>query len=190
MSDVLTFNNANRRAGDRSNRLSGIVTPVVTPLAQSDRLDLDTTSVLFDRLICGGVSGLFLLGTTGEFAGMSHRLRQAFVREASRIIDGRVPVYVGVSDTSFDESVELGRLAVECSATALVVTAPYYYRFPARVMRTYLTDLANAVPVPLILYNMPGNTKVVFDEETIKFVVDTPNFIGIKDSGGDLNYFA
>lgn len=188
MSDVLTQNSTKRKEGNQY--LSGIVTPVITPLAQSDRLDLDTTSVLFDRLICGGVSGLFLLGTTGEFAGMSHQLRQRFVQEASRIVGGRVPLFVGVSDTSFDESVDLGRLAADCGATALVVTAPYYYRFPGNVMRTYLTQLAHAMPIPLILYNMPGNTKVVFDEETIKFVVDTPDFIGIKDSGGDLDYFA
>lgn len=174
---------------EKHTRLSGIITPVITPLAESERLDLDTAAILFERLIRGGVSGIFLLGTTGEFAGISHRCRHEFVRESIKLIAGRVPVYVGISDTSFTESVELGRLAADCGADALVVTAPYYYRFTGDVMRIYLSDLANNVPAPLILYNMPGNTNVVFDEETVKFVIDTPKFIAIKDSGGDLGYF-
>ncbi|MDO5554198.1 MAG: dihydrodipicolinate synthase family protein [Planctomycetia bacterium] len=170
--------------------IRGIVTPVVTPLLDREKLDLASLERLTNRLIDGGVSALFLLGTTGEFAAMSHELRREFVRATMQLVQDRIPVFTGISDTSLVESLHLAHCAADAGVAACVVTAPYYYRPNPVLMGDYLCELASASPLPLILYNMPENTGVNFDLETVKRIIDHPKFIGIKDSGGDLDYFA
>ncbi|MDO5552512.1 MAG: dihydrodipicolinate synthase family protein [Planctomycetia bacterium] len=170
--------------------IRGIVTPMITPLLSREKLDVDGLERLTDRLIKGGVSGLFLLGTTGEFAAMSHKLRRKLIVTTMGIVRERIPVFVGISDTSIMESLQLANCAADAGATACVVTAPYYYHYAEPLMGDYLTEIAAKSPLPLILYNMPENTGVNFELETVRRVIQNPRFIAMKDSGGDLNYFA
>ena len=88
--------------------LTGIFPPLVTPLKNRDALDLVAFERLIEHVIAGGVHGVFLLGTTGEGPGLSQRLRAEVVEHGCRIVAGRVPILVGVTDTSFVESVRLG----------------------------------------------------------------------------------
>jgi 4-hydroxy-tetrahydrodipicolinate synthase len=109
-------------------QLRGIVPPLVTPLRGRDRLDVAGLERLIEHVLRGGVSGIFLLGTTGEAPSLSHRLRHELVRRACRIVDGRVPVLVGVTDTSFVESTALARRAADSGAQAVVLSATFYLR--------------------------------------------------------------
>ena len=109
--------------------LRGIIPPLATPLSDRDRLDLPGLERLIEHVLAGGVHGLFLLGTTGEAPGLSHRLRCELIERACAQVAGRVPVLVGVSDTAFVESVELAEHAADAVAHAVVLAPPYY--FPA-----------------------------------------------------------
>ena len=103
--------------------------PMVTPLVARDTLDVEGLERLVEHILAGGVAGLFVLGTTGEAPSLSYPLRREVIDRVCRQVDGRVPVLVGVTDTSFVESVRLAGHAADAGASAVVLSAPYY--FPA-----------------------------------------------------------
>ncbi|KAA5547026.1 dihydrodipicolinate synthase family protein [Roseiconus nitratireducens] len=169
--------------------LSGIVPPLVTPLKARDQLDHSGLERLLEHVIRGGVSGVFLLGTTGEAPSLSYRLRRELIRQAVEIVDRRVPVLVGVTDTAFVESVSLAEYAAECGADAAVLTTPYYFPAGQTELLAYVQNITPLIPLPLMLYNMPGLTKVWFEIETLSVLTELDSIIGVKDSSGDLDYF-
>lgn len=162
----------------------------MTPLAARDELDVDGLGRLLERVIDGGVSGIFILGTTGEAPSLSYRLRREMIERSIDAVAGRVPVLVGVTDTSLVESVELSKFAAERGADAAVLTTPYYFPAGQTELITYIHQIASMIPLPMMLYNMPGLTKVWFDIETLQELSDIDSIIGVKDSSGDLEYFA
>lgn len=170
-------------------KLHGIIPPMITPLKGNDELDIAGMERLTEHLIAGGVHGIFLLGTTGEAQSLTYHLRYQFVERVCRQVAGRVPVLVGVTDTSFDESVQLAIHAAECGAVAVVAAPPYYYSPSQQEMIEYYTALADALPLPLYLYNMPANVKVSFAPATVKTLAQHPNIIGLKDSSANMTYF-
>ncbi len=98
-------------------RFKGIIPPLVTPLAGRDKLDRDGFERLIERVIAGGVHGLFVLGTTGEAQSLSYGLRREVIRLACKLTAGRVPVFVGITDTSSVESVKLAEKQRESPST-------------------------------------------------------------------------
>ncbi|MEM9481067.1 MAG: dihydrodipicolinate synthase family protein [Verrucomicrobiota bacterium] len=169
--------------------LKGIIPPMVTPLRDRDSLDHEGLERLVGHLLDGGVSGVFVLGTTGEAPGLSYRLRRELVECVCRLVDKRVPVLVGITDTAFVESVELARSAADWGADALVVTTPYYFPAGQTELTDYVRHLVPELPLPLMLYNMPALTKVWFEIETLRELSELEGIVGIKDSSGDLDYF-
>ena len=169
--------------------IKGIVPPLITPLSDRDTLDVPGLERLIERLIAGGVSGLFILGTTGEGPSLSYRLRRELIERACKLANNRVPVLVGITDTAFTESVNLAKYAAEQGAHSVVLAAPYYFPAGQAELIEYLDDLNRELPLPLFLYNMPGLTKVNFEPEVIRAAMDWPNVIGVKDSSCDMIYF-
>jgi 4-hydroxy-tetrahydrodipicolinate synthase len=169
--------------------LRGIIPPLVTPLLDRDRLDRDGLERLIEHVLAGGVHGLFLLGTTGEAPSLSHRLRCELVERACAQIDGRVPVLVGITDTSFVESVEMAEHAADAGANGVVLAPPYYFPAGQPELAEYIEHIAPALPLPLHLYNMPSHTKLSFEPETIARALQIPNIVGLKDSSGQMVYF-
>lgn len=185
------MNDSTSSAGDRPSalRLRGIVPPLVTPLSARDCLDREGLQRLLDHVIEGGVAGVFILGTTGEAPSLSYRLRREMIAESVRIVAGRVPVLVGVTDTAFVESVHLAKHAADCGADAAVLTTPYYFPAGQTELTRYVENIAPLIPLPMMLYNMPGLTKVWFEIETLKRLTQIDSIIGLKDSSGDLDFF-
>lgn len=167
----------------------GIIPPLVTPLADREQIDQPGLQRLIEHVIAGGVHGLFLLGTSGEAPSLSHELQRAFLRQAIRHVDGRLPVLVGITDTAPAESRSLARYAADHGADALVLAAPYYFPMHQDDLEHYVRDLAEELPLPFLIYNMPSHTKVAFSMETVERLLDLPNFAGVKDSSGDMQYF-
>jgi len=174
---------------ESSPRFRGIVPPMVTPLLGGDELDVSGLERLVEHLIAGGVAGIFILGTTGEAPSLSYRLRRELVERSTKLIDGRVPVLVGITDTSLVESLALANYSADCGADAVVAAPPYYLPAGQPELREYLDHLAARSPLPLMLYNMPSLTKVWFDSETVAHAMGIDNVVGLKDSSGDLSYF-
>ena len=169
--------------------LSGIIPPLVSPLHARDELDQKGLERLIEHVLAGGVHGLFLLGTTGEAPSLSYRLRRELIDRVASLVAGRVPILVGITDTSFVESVRLAEHAANAGAKALVLSTPYYFPAGQTELTGYVENLVPELPLPLVLYNMPSLTKVWFEMETLKKLSAIPQIIGLKDSSGDLSYF-
>lgn len=169
--------------------LTGIIPPMVTPLRDRDELDVAGLERLIEHILSGGVHGLFILGTTGEAPGLSHRLRCELIERACGQVAGRVPVLVGITDTSFTESVELADLAADFGAAAVVHAGPFYSPISQPELIEYIEHIAAELPLPVFLYNMPSHTKVSFELETMRRAIDIPNVVGLKDSSGQMVYF-
>jgi dihydrodipicolinate synthase/N-acetylneuraminate lyase len=169
--------------------LTGIVPPMVTPMRGRDDLDVPGLERLVERILAGGVSGLFVLGTTGEGPSLGYRLRRELVERVCRQVRQRVPVLIGITDTAFVEALDLARFAADAGASALVAAPPYYLPGGQPELVEYLEHLVPELPLPLFLYNMPALTKVSFEMETIRRAIGEPRIVGLKDSSGDLAYF-
>lgn len=167
--------------------LYGIIPPIVTPLKNDNELDEEGLEKLIKHLLNGGVHGIFLLGTTGEGTSLRYKLREKFIRQACSIIDKKVPVMVGITDTSFDGSIEIAHICKDAGADSLVVAPPYYFPITDIEMLRYLDDLVAELPLPFLLYNIPSHTKLHMSVETVKHAKDL-GAIGIKDSSGDMLY--
>lgn len=174
---------------NKKNSLNGIVVPLVTPLIDRDTLDVKGLDTLIDHVIAGGVSGIFVLGTTGEAQHLSYDLRKQVIRQTCEKAKSRVPVLVGISDTSITESVLLSEFATGCGATAVVATPPYYYTPGQADLYHYYSTLASAVSLPLYLYNMPGNVKINIEYPTVLELAEHSNIIGLKDSSANGVYY-
>ena len=162
---------------------------MVTPLRGRDELDLAGLERLIEHILKGGVSGLFILGTTGEGPSISYHLRRELIGRTCRQVQGRVPVLVGITDTAFVESVNLARHAAAMGADALVLAPPYYLPAGQPELQEYLDRLVAELPLPLFLYNAPALTKVQYEVEVLRRALDKPHVIGLKDSSRNMNYF-
>ena len=169
--------------------LRGIIPPLVTPLVDRDTLDSQGVERLVDHLLAGGVHGLFILGTTGEAPSLSYRLRRELIDQVCRHAAGRAPVLVGVTDTSYVESINLARHSADAGAAAVVLAAPYYFPAGQPELLEYIENIAPEMPLPVFLYNMPSHTKLSFEFEIIERAIDIPNVVGIKDSSAQMIYF-
>ncbi|MDI6033898.1 dihydrodipicolinate synthase family protein [Flavobacterium sp. LB2P84] len=169
---------------------SGIIPPMVTPLL-SDNLTLDVKGVqhLVEHLISGGVHGIFILGTTGESTSLSYKTREQLIVESCKAVNGRVPVFVGITDTSIEESIHLAIIAERAGAAAVVAAPPYYYGLGQEELYKYYWSLADQLTLPLFLYNMPSHTKINIDAKTVVRLSEHPNIIGLKDSSANAVYF-
>jgi dihydrodipicolinate synthase/N-acetylneuraminate lyase len=170
-------------------RLQGIVPPMVTPLKGRDSLDVEGLERLVEHIVAGGVQGLFILGTSGEGPGLSYRLRREVIQHTCRQMRGRLPVLVGITDTSFTEAVTMARWAAEAGAQAVVTAGPYYLPAAQPELIVYVERLVQELPLPLFIYNMPQLTKVHFEPETLRRLTHLEKIVGLKDSSADLNYF-
>ena len=162
---------------------------MVTPLRGRDELDLPGLERLIEHILAGGVSGLFILGTTGEGPSLSYQLRRELIQRTCRQVQGRVPVLVGITDTAFVESLDLARHAAAAGADALVLAPPYYLPEGQPELHEYLDHLVAQLPLPLFLYNTPKLTKVQYELEALRRAMDMPRVLGLKDSSRSMSYF-
>ena len=167
--------------------LRGIIPPVITPLLDDNTLDVKGLENLVEHLISGGVHGLFILGTTGEAPSLSYKLRKEFIKKTCELTNKRIPVMVGITDTSFEASLEIAEYSKEVGADAVVVAPPFYLPISQEELIVYFQNLIPRSPLPLLLYNMPSHTKLHMEIETVK-IGQQLGAIGIKDSSGDMFY--
>lgn len=170
-------------------KIQGIIPPMITPLLDATHLDEAGAKRIADRMIEAGVAGIFVLGTTGESQSIPMKLRFDFVELVTRHVAGRVPVLVGVTETSLEDSIALAEHAKKCGAAAVVAAAPYY--FPANQVEqiAWYTALADRCPLPVFLYNMPSKVKTFINVGTVVELSKHPNIVGVKDSSGNQSYF-
>lgn len=169
--------------------LYGIVPPLVTPLIDNNTLDIEGLERLIEHVINGGVHGIFILGTTGEAQSLSFELRVEMIKQTSKFLKNRLPLLVGISDTSEVDSVRLGNIASETGADALVSAPPYYFSTGQPELAEFYEGLIPQLQLPIFLYNMPTHTKVNFAPSTIRRIAENEKVIGFKDSSANGAYF-
>lgn len=169
--------------------LKGIVPPMVTPLNADGSLDIASVNKLIEHLISGGVHGIFILGTTGEFSGLSYKTRRNLITQTCNQAEGRVPILVGITDVSIEESIALAEFSAEAGAFAVVVAPPFYNNIDQKELTQYYLQLADAISIPMFLYNMPSHTKLNIEVETVVQLSAHPRIIGLKDSSAHAVYF-
>lgn len=171
-----------------NSRLHGIIPPLATPLASPNALDTAGLRRLVERQLSAGVHGLFILGTTGEGPSLSQSLRRELIEQTVAMIDERVPLFVGITDTSLMDAIDLACFAKVRGAFAAVAAPPFYFPAGQTELAHWYHQLADNLPLPLLLYNMPSCAKIAIELITVQNLVKHDNIIGIKDSSGDLNY--
>lgn len=168
--------------------LNGIIPPLVTPLLDNDTLDIEGLERLIEHVIAGGVHGIFVLGTTGEAQSLSFSLREEMIKQSSKILKGRLPLLVGISDTSLTDSVRLSYTAAEHGADAVVSAAPYYFAAAQPELIDFYEALIPKIALPVYLYNMPSHTKVSFAPSTLYRLSENEKVLGFKDSSANGTY--
>ncbi len=164
----------------------GVGTALITPFADG-RVDLDCFRRLCERQIEGGVSALVVCGTTGEAATLRSSEKAALLSAACEVADGRVPVIAGTGSPDTRLAVATAKYAEAHGASALLIVTPYYNKGTREgLIRHYLT-IADAVDLPIILYNVPSRTGVDLTLPTISRLADHENIVAIKEASGDID---
>ena len=166
----------------------GIITPIVTPFKRDkdQTLDLEAMKALVDHLINKGVSGIFPLGSNGEFHVLNQSEKMILSKAVIEHVNKRVPVYIGTGSCSTKETIELSKQAESFGADALSVITPYFIKPSDEELINHYKTVASSVKIPIILYNIPKTTGCNISKEVLRELVDIDNIQGIKDSSGDI----
>ncbi len=173
-----------------NNRLfQGSATALATPM-RAGEIDFEAFERLIDRQLAAGADALAVCGTTGEPASVTPREREWLIECALRRVGGRVPVIVGVGGNDTRTVIALARQAQAAGASALLAVTPYYNKTTQAGLVAHYTAVADAVDLPLILYNVPGRTGVNLLPETAARLARHPNVCGVKEASGDISQVA
>ena len=167
-----------------------LITAMVTPFKDDHSIDFDAYGRLVEGLIDAGNDALLSTGTTGESPVLTESERADLYREAVRAAGGRARIIAGTGGYSTEESKHLSRLAADCDIHALLQVAPYYNRPPQDGLYEHFKAIAEATPLPNILYNVPGRTVTNIDADTVARLSQIDNIIGIKEASADLDQIA
>jgi 4-hydroxy-tetrahydrodipicolinate synthase len=170
-------------------KLTGLIPPMVTPLDAKRRLDKKGTKNMVNHLLKGGVDGIFLLGTTGEGPHLSYAIREELVKTVCGLVKGRVPVLVGITETDMDDAVAFAARCKAYGASAVVAAPPYYFKLTQAECVAWFTEMADRLPLPLVIYDMPAHTDTVIEPATIAKLAAHLNIIAMKDSSSVIALF-
>lgn len=166
----------------------GVLVALVSPLDDAGELDLSGLERLLERVLNGGVLGISPTGSTGEGARLPRRLRHRIVDAVRTRIPDAMPIVAGLPVTAVDEAAQELRALADRGASAALVAPPSYYPSDAGAVERLYTQLADASPIPLVLYNIPVFTKVRLDPGVVATLAGHPQIVGIKDSSRDIEY--
>ena len=163
-------------------RIRGIIPPLATPLTQDGELDESGLRRLIGRLIDAGCHGIFMLGGTGEGLYLTDRVYVRAIEVSVDEVAGRVPLLVGVSDTSTPRAVERGKLAARLGADVLIANPPVIGQKPESVVYEHYVRLAGETGAPTMVYNVPPGIPTDVTVETLARLAEVDGIVGMKDS--------
>ncbi|WP_445233243.1 4-hydroxy-tetrahydrodipicolinate synthase [Duganella rhizosphaerae] len=166
--------------------IKGSIVAIVTPMNADGSLDFEGLNQLIDWHIAEGTDSIVIAGTTGESATVSVDEHCALIKATVAHAKGRIPIIAGAGANSTAEAIKLTRYAKEAGADATLQVVPYYNRPTQEGMYQHFKAIAEAVDLPVILYNVPGRTVADMSNETILRLAQIPNIVGVKDATGNI----
>lgn len=164
----------------------GSMVALVTPMLADGTIDDDSLAGLIEFHIRAGTDALVAVGTTGESATLDEQEHCEVIRRVVEITAGRIPVIAGTGANSTTEAIVLTRCALKSGADACLLVTPYYNKPTQEGLYLHHKAIAEAVPIPQILYNVPGRTAVDMLPETVERLAKVSNIVGLKEATGDL----
>ena len=165
---------------------SGSLVALVTPMRPDGAVDEAAFARFVDWQIAEGTEGIVPVGTTGESPTLDHREHQRVVEIAVEVAAGRVPVIAGAGSNSTAEAVELTRHAKQAGADAALIVTPYYNRPTQEGLYLHYAAIADAVDLPLVIYNVPSRSVVDMNVATMARLAKHTNVVGVKDATANL----
>ncbi|GAL96817.1 dihydrodipicolinate synthase [Acetobacter tropicalis NRIC 0312] len=165
---------------------TGSITALITPMNRDGSLDFTSFENLVNWQIEEGTSALCAMGTTGESPTLSHAEHHAVVERTIKVSGGRVPVIAGAGSNSTSEAVDLAKHAEQAGASAALVVTPYYNKPTQEGLYRHFMAIADAISIPVVLYNIPGRSVVDISVETMARLAKHANIIGVKDATANL----
>ncbi len=166
--------------------IQGSIVALVTPMFEDGSVDEASLRQLIDFHIESGTDALVAVGTTGESATLDEEEHCQLIRRCVELTAGRVPVIAGTGANSTREAIDLTRCALAAGADACLLVTPYYNKPTQQGLYLHHRAIAEAVPIPQILYNVPGRTACDMKPATVARLADIDNIVGIKEATGDL----
>ena len=164
----------------------GSIPALVTPMGEDGSIDFGAWEKLLDFHLAAGTDGVVVGGTTGESPVLERGEIEELIRRAKSQIGGRIPVIAGSGTNSTAGSVALSRAAEAAGADALLVVTPYYNKPTQEGLFQHFSAVADAVDIPLILYNVPGRTACDMLADTVARLSQHPRIAGVKEATGDI----
>ncbi len=166
--------------------IQGSIPAIVTPMQEDGSLDLPALRRLLDWHIAEGTDGIVVVGTTGESPTVDMDEHCALIRATVEHVAGRIPVIAGTGANSTSEAIELAQCAKKAGADAHLSVVPYYNKPTQEGLYRHFKAIAEAVDLPLILYNVPGRTVADMSNDTALRLAQIPGIVGIKDATGNI----
>jgi len=171
--------------------LTGSIVAVVTPFKATGEIDVDAFDKLIDWHIEQGTDGIVVCGTTGETPALTQEEDAFLIKHTVDRVEGRIPVIAGTGSNSTSECIKYSLKAQEAGVDGILVVGPYYNKPTDQGMYLHFSNIAQAVSVPIILYNVPSRTgSKISVEVALRLANDFDNIVGVKEAGGDLNIMA
>ena len=166
--------------------IKGSITALITPMRADGSIDFDQYRCLIERQIEAGTDAIVTMGTSGESPTLDFEEHEAVVEAAVKAAAGRIPVIAGTGGNATKEAIRLTEHAKKAGADASLQVVPYYNKPTQEGLFQHFKTIAEAVDIPIILYNVPGRTKCDLANDTAIRLAKIPNIVGLKDATGDL----
>jgi len=167
----------------------GVITPMVTILDENKAIDFEGTTRVVEYLIQGGVDGLLILGSIGEFFAMKRLEKEAYVKHVIEVVGGRVPVLVGTGGTQVDDIISFSKFSVAAGADAVLIVSPYYFMLDDESLYRYYAQIASEITTPIMLYNFPDRTGHDLSPNLIRrLALDFEHIVGVKDTVDNISH--
>lgn len=166
--------------------ITGSLVAIVTPMHEDGRLDFARLRSLIDFHVAEGTDGIVIVGTSGESPTVDVEEHCELIRVSVEHAAGRIPVIAGTGGNSTSEAIELGEFAAKAGADAHLSVVPYYNKPTQEGLYQHFRTIAEAVDLPMVLYNVPGRTVADMANDTTLRLAQIPNIIGVKDATGSI----
>ena len=167
--------------------IKGIIVPILTPMHEDETVNYEELVNQIERLIAAGVHGIFVFGTNGEGYILDEEEKAEIIRVAVKAVSGRVPVYAGTGCVSTRDTIRMSRKAKELGADVLSIITPSFAAASQEEIIRHYETVANAVDMPILLYNIPARTGNTLAPATVQKLSQVANIVGAKDSSGNFD---